>query len=255
MRRLLVIGIGAGDPDYITVQAIKAIQQTDVFFVVDKGEEKAGLVSLRHELLLRYGPASGYRVVEIEEPARDRTADAYRAAVDAWRRERAVRYEEAMGAHLADGQCGAILVWGDPSLYDSTLAIIEDVQARGTLQFDVTIVPGISSVQALTARQGVTLNRVGEAIQITTGRRLRTGLPIDAENVVVMLDAGLEFRRLAETHPDLEIIWGAYVGTQDEILVRGPLHEVAETIERVRAEARATHGWIMDTYLLRRAGE
>ncbi|MCC7369582.1 MAG: precorrin-6A synthase (deacetylating) [Chloroflexi bacterium] len=255
MRRLLVIGIGAGDPDYITVQAIKAIQQTDVFFVVDKGAEKAGLVSLRHELLLRYGPAGGYRVVEIEEPARDRTAEAYRSAVDAWRHERAVRYEGAMAAHLADGQCGSILVWGDPSLYDSTLAIVEDVQARGALQFDVTIVPGISSVQALAARHGVTLNRVGEAIQLTTGRRLRAGLPAEAENVVVMLDGGCAFQTLAESHPDLEIVWGAYVGTPDEILVRGPLREVAATIERVRAEARAAQGWIMDTYLLRRSGE
>lgn len=250
MRRLLIIGIGAGDPDYVTMQAVKAMQQTDVFFVVDKGAEKDSLVALRREILERYVPSPRYRIVEIEEPARDRTSAAYRAAVETWRQERAVRYEAAILANLPDEQCGAILVWGDPSLYDSTLAIIDDVVGRGNLQLTVEVIPGISSVQALVAKHRVTLNRIGEAIQVTTGRRLRAGLPTEAENVVVMLDAECSFRQVAD--PSLTIYWGAYVGTPDEILVSGQLPEVMDEIERVRSEARARHGWIMDTYLLRR---
>ena len=35
MRRVLVIGIGAGDPEQVTVQAIKALNETDVFFVIE----------------------------------------------------------------------------------------------------------------------------------------------------------------------------------------------------------------------------
>jgi len=250
MRRLLIIGIGAGDPDYVTMQAVKAMQRTDVFFVVDKGAEKDSLVALRREILERYVPAGGYTIVEIEEPARDRTSAAYRAAVESWRQARAVRYEAAILANLPDDQCGAILVWGDPSLYDSTLAIVEDVVGRGNVALEIEVIPGISSVQALVARHRVALNRVGEAIQVTTGRRLRTALPTEAENVVVMLDAECSFRQVAD--PGLTIYWGAYVGTPDEILVSGPLPEVVDEIERVRAEARARHGWIMDTYLLRR---
>ena len=250
MRRLLIIGIGAGDPDYVTMQAVKAMQQASVFFVVDKGAEKDSLVALRREILARYVPTGGYRIVEIEEPARDRTAVQYRAAVESWRQERAVRYEAAILASLPEDGCGAILVWGDPSLYDSTLAIIEDVAGRGNLQLEIAVIPGISSVQALVARHRVTLNRVGEAIQVTTGRRLRAGLPTEAENVVVMLDAECSFRRVAD--PSLTIYWGAYIGTMDEILVSGQLPEVMDEIERVRTEARERHGWIMDTYLLRR---
>jgi precorrin-6A synthase len=250
MRRLLIIGIGAGDPDYVTMQAIKAMQQTDVFFVVDKGAEKDSLVALRREILERYVPATGYRIVEMEEPARNRTSAAYRAAVETWRQERAVRYEAAFLANLADDERGAILVWGDPSLYDSTLAIVEDVVGRGNIHLDIEVIPGISSVQALAAKHQVTLNRVGEAIQVTTGRRLRAGLPTEAENVVVMLDAECSFQQLAD--PSLTIYWGAYIGTDDEILVSGPLPEVMDEIERVRTEARARHGWIMDTYLIRK---
>ena len=250
MRRLHIIGIGAGDPDYVTMQAVKAMRQTDVFFVVDKGAEKDSLVALRREILERYIPSPHYRIVEIEEPARDRTSAAYRAAVETWRHERAVRYEAAFLANLADGECGAILVWGDPALYDSTLAIVEDVIERGNIALDIEVIPGISSVQALVAKHQVTLNRVGEAIQVTTGRRLRAGLPTEAENVVVMLDAECSFRQVAD--PSLTIYWGAYIGTDDEILVSGPLPEVMDEIDRVRSEARVRHGWIMDTYLIRK---
>ena len=40
MRRLFIIGVGAGNPDYITVQAINALEQAHVIFVIDKGEFK-----------------------------------------------------------------------------------------------------------------------------------------------------------------------------------------------------------------------
>jgi precorrin-6A synthase len=66
-----------------------------------------------------------------------------------------------------------------------------------------------------------------------------------------MLDARCAFAGLAEPG-DVDIYWGAYLGTPDELLVAGPLARVAGEIERVRAAARERKGWIMDTYLLRR---
>ena len=39
---------------------------------------------------------------------------------------------------------------------------------------------------------------------------------------------------------------------KEELLIRGPLQDTATQIVECRAEARARHGWIMDTYLLRR---
>ena len=77
MRSILVIGIGAGDPEYVTVQAVNALNRASVFFVVDKGEEKSGLLTLRQEICRRYiADQSGYRFVEIPEQPRDRGAPA-----------------------------------------------------------------------------------------------------------------------------------------------------------------------------------
>ncbi len=247
-----MIGIGAGDPDYLTLQAVKALGRADVFLVVDKGREKRDLTDLRQLLLERHAPQP-HRIVEVRDPERDRQAapSAYEGAVDDWRRRRAGLYEGALRDELADGETGAFLVWGDPSLYDSTLAALEEVRRRGTVEFTHEVIPGISAVSALAARHGTALNQVGRPVQITTGRRLAEGAPEDVDDLVVMLDAHQTFTGL-DPEEDWHIHWGAYLGTEDELLVSGPVREVAPEIERTRAEARARKGWIMDTYLLRR---
>lgn len=251
MRKVSVIGIGAGNPDYITVQAIKALNEVDVFFVVTKASEKQDLVDLRMEILERYvEPGRTYRTVELPDPERDRGASAYRSAVEAWRAARAELYEAAIRDHVADGERGAFLAWGDPALYDSTLGALDEVRARGGVEFECDVVPGISAPSALAAQHRIGLNRVGRAFEITTGRRLEEGLPEGADDVVVMLDPRASFRQVSDE--DVDIYWGAYIGTEDEILVSGRLRDVADDIDAIRREAKERKGWLFDTYLLRR---
>ena len=250
MREILVIGIGAGNPEYITIQAVNALNATDVFFVVDKGEAKGGLQALREEICERYIESDNYRMVGIPEPDRDRQATAYTGAVEDWHERRAALFENAILENLSENGRGAFLVWGDPSLYDSILRIIDRILARGTVEFSYRVIPGITSVQALAAQHRLPLNRIGEPVHITTGRRLAAGLPEGLDSAVVMLDADLAAADLDD--PDLHIYWGAYLGTPDEILIAGPLSQVADRIAAERAEQRERKGWIMDTYLLRR---
>ncbi|WP_336489234.1 precorrin-6A synthase (deacetylating) [Methylobacterium nigriterrae] len=249
MRRLRVIGIGTGNPEQLTLQAVRALEAVDAVFVLDKGREKAGLLRVRREICERF-IARPHRIVEAQDPERDRTPSDYPAAVEAWHAARAALYEAMIARELGEGQCGAFLVWGDPSLYDSTLRIIERIFARGRLAFTYDVIPGISSVQALAAGHRIALNRIGGPVHITTGRAIANGLPPQADSTVVMLDGHPRFDHL---DPDLTIYWGAYLGTQDEILLSGRLGTLADEIRRVRTEARARHGWIMDTYLLRRS--
>jgi precorrin-6A synthase len=248
---MLVIGVGAGDPDQVTVQAIKALNRVDVFFVVEKGSQTGELVQLRREILDRYlEPGRSPRMLALDDPPRDRTTPAYAAAVDAWRAARADQWEQAIARELSEDGCGAFLVWGDPAIYDSTLAVLDEILARGSVAFEHEVIPGISSPQALAARHRVPFNRVGGAVQITTGRRLSAGFPQEADDVLVMLDSDCAFTQFVDD--DVDIYWGAYVGTGDEILVSGRVADVAEEIQRLRSEARRRKGWVMDTYLLRR---
>jgi precorrin-6A synthase len=232
MEKVLLIGIGAGDPAYVTAQAVEALNSVDVFFVLEKAAEQDDLVVLRREIVDRYVKRS-FRMVVADDPPRGRD-------VEAWRAQRA-----SLVSGLFDGETGvgAFLVWGDPSLYDGMIDLME------RLDVPYEVIPGISAVSALAARHRVVLNRVAGDVLITTGRRVAAGLPDGARDVVVMLDSGLAFTTL---DGDWEIYWGAYLGTPDEILISGRLAEVADEIVRVRAEARARKGWMFDTYLLRR---
>jgi precorrin-6A synthase len=250
---ILVIGIGSGDPDLLTLAAIKAIRKADVFFVVGKGASKSALTDLRLGMIEEHA-REPYRVVEVDDPSRDRRPmdrSGYTSAVQDWRNRRADVFERLMRDEMAPGQTGAFLVWGDPTLYDSTLGILADIEARGTVRAAVEVIPGISSVSSLAARHRIPLNQVGRPVHITPGRRLPEVGQNDDGDIVVMLDADESFTRV--DGEDVWIYWGAYLGTPDEILVAGPLCEVSDEICRTRSAARARHGWIMDTYLLRMA--
>jgi precorrin-6A synthase len=252
MRRIKLIGIGAGNPDYITVQAINALREVDVVFVTDKGEDTADLLRARTHICERYMRAKPYRIIEIQDPRRDRNPAEYRSAVAAWHEQRAALYAHAIRERLSVDECGAFLVWGDPSLYDSTLRIIDQVAGLGTVAFEWEIIPGITSIQALAARHRISLNEIGEPIHVTTGRRLIDEQPAGGTSVLVLLDGNCAFKTFADR--DIDIYWGAYLGTPDEILLAGRLDEMSGRIEQVRAQARNKKGWIMDTYLLRKRG-
>jgi precorrin-6A synthase len=248
MKKILIIGIGPGDPDFITMQAARALNTVDVFFMLEKGSSKDAMVELRREICRRHARDRHYRVVEEPSPVRDTKPADYNACVDDLNRAKQERFERMIADNLADGQVGAILAWGDPSIYDSTIRNIEAIAARQGLDYEV--IAGISAVQVLAARHRITLNTVGQPVEITTGRRLAEGWPAGVDSVVVMLDGIEAYRRFADQ--DIDIYWGAYLGTPDEILIAGRLKDVCDEIHRVRTAARERHGWIMDTYLMRR---
>jgi len=258
VRQVLLIGIGAGDPDHLTQQAIAALNRVDVFFVMDKGDATEEMVALRRHVCDRFipSPAQGghpYRMVETPDPERIIRPDRYEADVAAWHLQRVEIYEDLIRAELGDDDVGAFLVWGDPSLYDSTQRFVDEIQARGNVAFEVEVIPGISSVQALVAAHRIPLHGVGEAVRITTGRRLGESFhpgPGGDRNVVVMLDGRTAFTGIDPA--GVTIYWGAYLGTPDQILLSGPLADVGPEIVRVRAEAKAAKGWMFDTYLLHR---
>lgn len=239
MKTILVIGIGTGSPDHLTMAGIAALNRADVLFVPDKGAAKADLADIRRAIIARYVDGTP-RQLSYEIPRRNAAMSDYREGVDAWHDALASIFTRLIADVPEDGS-GAFLVWGDPALYDSTLRILKRVREPIAIE----VIPGISAMQALTAAHRIPLNRIGEPVLITTGRRLG---PVETDTIV-MLDGQTAFRH---ADPDLEIFWGAYLGTSDQIVISGRLGDVAEQITQVRAEARLQHGWIMGIYLLRR---
>ncbi|MES2611204.1 MAG: precorrin-6A synthase (deacetylating) [Pseudomonadota bacterium] len=256
---LTLIGIGTGNPDHLTRQAIMAMNAADLILLPHKGGDKAELAALRQSLCDEVLVAPAPRIAGFDMPVRRSQGDDYLAQVDEWHAAIARCWQDAIARALGAPAARhvpaskvlrvALLVWGDPALYDSTLRIAARMQPAPA---SVAVVAGITSVQALAAAHAVPLNDIGQPFMVTTGRQLREqGWPAGVDTAVVMLDGQCSFTALAPE--GLHIWWGAYLGMPQQLLDSGPLAEAGPRIERIRAAARAQHGWLMDIYLLRRA--
>jgi precorrin-6A synthase len=244
---LSLIGIGCGDPEQLTLAAIGSINAADLILIPRKGEEKSDLAGLRREMCARVITGSGPRLVEFDLPVRDADREDYRGGVDDWHDAVAAAWAREIRAHLGSDGRVAFLIWGDPSLFDSSLRIARRLDPPPQIE----VIPGITAIQALCAAHATPLNEIGAPFLVTTGRRLReAGWPAGMETVVVMLDGGTAFQSLDPA--SLHIWWGAYLGMPHQIILSGPLADIGETIVAARAEARARHGWIMDSYVLKR---
>jgi precorrin-6A synthase len=246
MMTLALIGIGCGDPGQLTRAAIDAINAADLVLIPRKGAAKSDLADLRRTICADVLTNDRTRIAEFDLPVRDADEADYRKGVDDWHDAVAAVWSRTIADFLGGDGKVALLIWGDPSLYDSSLRIVRRLDPLPKIE----VVPGITSIQALCAAHALPLNDIGEPFLVTTGRRLREGWPQGVDTVVVMLDGGTAFQSLDPQ--GLQIWWGAYLGMPDQILVSGALAEVGPRIVAARQEARARHGWIMDSYILKR---
>jgi precorrin-6A synthase len=244
---LSLVGIGCGDPGQLTRAAARAINAADLVLIPRKGEDKSDLAELRRTICAEVLTNAATRLVEFDLPVRDRECEDYRKGVDQWHDAVAACWSREITTHLGGGTRVALLIWGDPSLYDSSLRIARRLDPAPAIE----VIPGISAIQALCAAHALPLNEIGEPFLVTTGRRLREGgWPSGVSTIVVMLDGGTAFQSLVPE--GIHIWWGAYLGMPDQITLTGQLAEVAATIVATRRQARERHGWIMDTYILKR---
>lgn len=248
MIDLMLIGIGTGNPEHVTLQAARLLNDADLILIPDKGEDKSDLARVRRQICDTVLTGET-RVVSFDLPTRDEATPDYHVRVVDWHDAIASIWVREIRENLGPKGKVAFLVWGDPSLYDSTLRIAERVAK--ILPLRVRVVPGITSLQALTAAHRIPINDLGAPFTVTTGRQLRdSGWPDGVDTLAVMLDGQCSFQSIPPE--GVHIWWSGYAGMIQEINLSGPLAETAPQIMAARAAARAQHGWIMDIYLMRR---
>jgi precorrin-6A synthase len=234
--RIAVVGVGMG-PQHVTPEAAEALRASDYVVAAEKGPDDP-LLEVRRAV----AAAHGLPVVALPDPRRDRTPPDYADEVRNWHAARVGAWSEAITARDGDP---AFLVWGDPSLYDSTIRVVDDVAAG--LGAEVLVVPGISAPSLLAARFGIVLHEVGDSVHVTTARRLAEAVAAGQRNIVVMLTARLDLAGLEEW----TIWWGANLGMPSEVLVHGRVGDVLTDVEAARRQVKERAGWVMDVYLLR----
>lgn len=238
-RKVFVIGLGPGGFGQLTLDAVEAMNSVDVFLVADGAEDQPDLVWRRSELIRR-NVKHNHQVFTVLDPGRrhDGGLDETMLAT----------YWQILNGQ-GEGATIGFLAWGDPGIFDSALRVVDAL--RGKLTLDVTVIPGVSAPQVLAAAHQITLNGADGGVYLTTGRRLLRVYQPELGDVVVLDDAGFACRGLAEKFPAIELFWGAYLGTPEQVLANGALGEVLPDLLKLREQLREHHGWLQETYLLR----
>ena len=147
--RLIGVGVGPGDPELLTLKAVRAIRAADVIFAPVR---RAGERSMSLEIVQEHIDADRQEIVSVPFP---READD-----ESWATV-AVTMTEVLGADRR----GVFLTEGDPMLFGSFGDVLDGLRANGSPLTTATI-PGVSSATAAAAAAGLVLTDHEERLAV-----------------------------------------------------------------------------------------
>lgn len=178
--KLWGVGVGPGDPELLTLKAIRVISQADVILVPDSCKSDNVALAIAGEYV------KGKEIRKVSTPMiRDQSAldRAFEEAAD------------TVSRLLDQGKQAVFLTLGDPCVYSTYMYIHERVRSRG---YAVEVVPGIPSFCAAAARLNQSLCQGSEPLLILPASHNRLEL-LDVPANKVLMKAGSAILELKQT--------------------------------------------------------
>ena len=229
------IGVGPGDPELITVKALKIIKSCPVIAAPRTGN--GDMVAL--DIVWRTGVLAG--PVEIAEVS-DKTDETIRAstprsaglvpqkilAMDftmdkdpARRKENYRKNAEAAARYLDNGQDVAMVTLGDVSLYSTVHYIANELSPRG---YEIVMIPGVPSFSAAAASLGIPLAEMDAPVHIIPSVRNNSDDYLDLPGTKVLMKAGRHLHRTLDELDRRGLLdvtsLAVNCGMDDEILIK-----------------------------------
>ncbi|MBI2979987.1 MAG: precorrin-2 C(20)-methyltransferase [Chloroflexi bacterium] len=211
--RLYAIGVGPGDPELITIKAGRLLSRLPVIFVPQRDETSPGYArSIIAEL--------------VREPEQKVIGLVFPMVRD--NKQLATYWEKAaetMWWHLKQGQDCAFVNEGDPYLYGTAVHVLETLRATHG-EVEITVVPGVPSINAAAAQAALPLAINDERVAILSGHCEDSVIAETLEHfdTIVFLKVNSAFGRLLDTLERLKLIEKCvYISkctTEDEEIVR-----------------------------------
>lgn len=195
------VGMGPGDPELLTLKAVRAIREADWIAMPDTGMGSSAVTAIAGDLL------EGKRVLKLYMPMR--------GGRDSWRDAHA-QAVEALSERLEAGENVAYLVLGDPMLYATGSYLMAMLADR----FETRVIPGVTSMCAAAARLKVPLCEDRQRLQVWPGFPEGSALP---DGNVVVMKANGKLREILAAGEGREMYLARNIGMEGEYA--GPLRD------------------------------
>ncbi|ACU53496.1 precorrin-2 C20-methyltransferase [Acidimicrobium ferrooxidans DSM 10331] len=206
--RLIGVGVGPGDPDLVTVRAVRTLERARLVLAPTLDAASPG----RAERICREAAPSA----RIERVVMPMTSD---AEASSRRRASAAEVAPLVVAALEVGGDVAWVTLGDPGIYSTFWLLVDAVHALAP-DVLVEVVPGVVAFSALAAAAGVELLDDADHLVLATGRT-RTEVVdaalADPDSALVLYKPGRQVQRVREAvaSSDRRAVVGWLLGTPE----------------------------------------
>ncbi|MGC8609393.1 MAG: precorrin-2 C(20)-methyltransferase [Thermoplasmata archaeon] len=171
---MYAVGLGPGDPDYITVKAIDILKRSDTIFVPGSSPDRSISRNIIMDLARMHNFSSGKEIVDLEFPM-TRNHELNRRS---WEKNVKMILES-----VASGRIVSYATLGNPTLYSTFGNILDDLRRHGV---EIAFIAGVSSIDACSSIAGINLARGDESIAIITYSDFLKQNRIDFDTVIIM---------------------------------------------------------------------
>ena len=182
--KLYGVGVGPGDPELLTLKAVRILKEADVIAVPDKGSGERTALGIVQAYV-----AGKEQLICVTPMVRDQ------AVLDA-------AHDRIAGdicALLEKGKNVAFITLGDPTVYATYMYIHRRVLARG---YEAVLVPGVPSFCAVAARLNTSLCEQSQRLLIVPASHKDVEDCLDVDANLVFMKAGREIGALKEKLSD-----------------------------------------------------
>ena len=224
MNELICVGCGPGDPDLLTVKAVKAIKNAEIIMCPTSKEGKTSIAfSIITSLL---DPEKKPEIKNLVFPmVKDKDI-----LEDTWKKN-----TEVIAEAVRSGKKVVYLTVGDPYLYSTWIYLHRELQAKHP-EIKITVIPGIVSIFTFASKVGISIAEGSETVAVIPSCYDLSRVKETAKNcdTMIFLKDGRYFDQVIQLlkdagFPDSSIFAvGQDLGTKEEIVKKLTLGEVTE---------------------------
>jgi precorrin-2/cobalt-factor-2 C20-methyltransferase len=211
------VGVGPGDPELITVKALKIIKSCPVIAAPRTGN--GDMVAL--DIVWRTGVLAGTAEIAEESDKKILAMDFTMDKDPAKRKENYRKNAEAAARYLDNGQDVAMVTLGDVSLYSTVHYIADELISRG---YEIIMVPGVPSFSAAAASLAIPLAEMDAPVHIIPSVRNNSDDYLDLPGTKVLMKAGRHLHRTLDELDKRGLLdvtsLAVNCGMDDEILIK-----------------------------------